>query len=64
MLYANPPFEAGKTYRFKVAARNEFGVSEFSKETLASFGTVPNIPSTPYKIESESTQTSIMVAWN
>jgi len=39
-----------------------FGISEFSQETLAAFGSIPNPPSDPYKIEEESTQTSIMVA--
>lgn len=55
VLFASMPFVAGKTYRFKVGARNLFGISEFSQETLAAFGSIPNPPSDPFKIEEEST---------
>ena len=49
--------------RFYLQATNEFGTSEASQETYAAFGTKPNKPDAPFKIELESTLTSITVGW-
>ena len=54
----------GIVYRFKVKAVNKFGPSDFSEETLAAFGTVPNPPSQPIKVEDSSTITTISVSWS
>ena len=49
--------------RFYLQAINEFGASEASEETYAAFGTKPNKPDAPFKIELESTLTSITIGW-
>ncbi len=54
---------SGTTYRFYLVAVNEFGPSENSEETRAALGTYPGQPNAPYKVESESTLTSITIAW-
>lgn len=49
--------------RFYLQAVNEFGTSEASEETYAAFGTNPDQPAAPFKVELESTLTSITVGW-
>ena len=55
---------AGSTYRFVLHAVNQFGESVQSEETVVALGRLPEQPSAPYKIESASSQTNIVVAWN
>jgi len=54
----------GTTYRFYLVAENEFGLSQNSEETRAALGSYPNQPNSPSKVESESTLTSITIAWD
>lgn len=54
---------AGTTYRFTLKAVNKFGASGESQYVLAALGKYPDQPSAPTKVESESTQTSITIAW-
>lgn len=55
---------AGTTYRFYLQAVNAFGPSGSSEETRAALGSHPNKPNAPYKIESQSSLTSITVGWD
>lgn len=54
---------AGTTYRFILKASNEFGDSDASEETIIAVGRLPDKPSTPTKVEEDSSITSIKVSW-
>ena len=54
----------GDKYYFKFRAVNAIGYSEFSNEVAFALADLPAQPSTPFKVDSESTPTSISVHWN
>lgn len=47
LFHTADELESGSTYRFKVQARNSFGLSAYSEELTLTIGFIPEVPSAP-----------------
>jgi hypothetical protein len=54
---------AGGQYRLMAKAVNQFGASGASEELRVAFARLPSQPAAPFKVESGSSESSLLLAW-